>query len=450
MKEGLRARAMFFFGLMAVVIFATAGPTPAESKVPEEVTIKVGGVMTLTGPAAYWHEPGGKAEMVYWKDFNKKGGMEYKEPDGSKHKLLVDFRYEDCAYSGKAAVTSYGRLRDWGAAFITTHGSTPGAALIATCARDKVPVIHIWAVHPDPEYYKENVKDMYLFPASATDVDATQGLFYMFRKYVWEKENPGKPFKAGVIAFDNPPRRLYKESWVKDYYAKAGTDLVGAAIVPISVTDVSIELKRLYDAGARTIMIDHTTAGVKVVLEDAQRLGIRKDMHFIAWFNLLKQFLEAPKLFDGIYNPWSYPMYYSSERTPTMEKVGQIFLDDDKGYWEYRVDWAVGVYHNLEVAMSAVKDALEKYGYEGLTRERIREMLFRPMTVDDGIYPKFTIDPEFPYSAPYGWMYKLDTANKIYHPIGSKPVAMGPSKFQPRWNPGDDPKKVLTKYYEWP
>lgn len=448
MKKSWKALAVLGFSIVLSVAFSLSA-LAIGSKVPDVVTVKVGGVMTLTGPGAFWHGPGGKAEIAYFKHFNKQGGLAYTEPNGSKHRFVVDLKYEDCAYDAKKAVSSYGRLRDWGAHLITTHGSTTGAALIAICARDKLPVLHIWAVHPDPAYYRDNVDKMYLLPASATDVDATNGLFYQFKKYVWDVKHPGVPFKVGVIAFDNPPRRLYKERWVKDFYAKSGIELVGAAIVPISVMDVSIELKRLHSDGAKVIMIDHTISGAKVILEDAERLGIRKDLYFITWFNLLSQFLEAPKLFDGVYNPFSYPMYYSSARTPAMAKAGQIFLDDDPEYWTYKVDWAVGVYHNLEVAMGAIKDALQKYGYEGLTRERIREMLFRPMTIDNGIYPKFTIDPQFPYSAPYGWMYQLDTKNKIYHPIGM-PVAMGPSKYQPRWNPGDDPKAVLTKYYTWP
>jgi ABC-type branched-subunit amino acid transport system substrate-binding protein len=434
--------------LMAASVILGAANVNAE--VPEVVTIKVGGVMTLTGPGAFWHGPGGKAEIAYFKHFNKQGGMAYTEPDGSKHRFVIDLKYEDCAYSGKKAVTSYGRLRDWGAHMITTHGSSPGAALIAACARDRVPVLHMWAVHPDPKYYRENVDEMYLLPASATDVDATHGLLYMFKKYVWDKEHAGQPFKAGVIAFDNPPRRLYKKRFVKDLYAKSNIELVGASIVPISVTDVSIELKRLYDAGAKVVVVDHTVGGLKVVLEDAQRLGIKDKIYWIAWFNLLKQFLAAPDLFDGVYNPWSYPMYYSSARTPMMEKAGQIFLDDDPEYWTYRVDWAIGPYHNLSVGMEAIKRCLEKYGYEKFDRIKLREMLFSPMTIDNGIYPKFTIDPQFPYTAPYGWMYQLDAKNKIYHPVGDKPVAMGPSVYQPRWNPGDDPKAVLTEYYEYP
>ena len=449
MEKALKSKAVLasIIGVVMTLLMVTTGR--GESKVPAVVQVKVGGVMTLTGPGAFWHGPGGKAEMVYFKHFNKQGGWEYTEPDGSKHRFVVDLKYEDVAYDAKKAVMTYGRLRDWGANLITVHGSTTGAALIAPCARDKVPVMNIWAVHPDPAYYKNHVNEMYFLPASATDVDATNALFYLFRKQVWDKKRPGEPYKVGVIAFDNPPRRLYKERYVKDFYAKSGTDLVGAAIVPITVTDVSIELKRLYDAGARTIMIDHTVGGAKVILEDAQRLGIRDKLYFMTWFNLLHQFLEAPDLFDGVYNPFSYPMYYSSARNATMAKVGQIFLDDDSEYWTYRVDWAIGVYHTLEVGMMAIKRSLEKYGYKGLNGERIREMLFSPMTIDDGIYPKFTIDPQFPYSAPYGWLYLLDAKKKIYHPLGP-PVAMGPSEYQPRWNPGDNPKAVLTKYYNWP
>ena len=449
MKKGWKALSVLGFSIIMMAAFLMVGQADAKSKVPEVVEVKVGGVMTLSGPGAAWHGPGGKAEMVFFNHFNKQGGMEYKEPDGSKHRFKINHKYEDCAYNGKKAVTSYGRLRDWGADIITTHGSTPGAALIAACARDRLPVVHTWAVHPDPGYYRQNVDRMYLMPASVTDVDGTCGLMAMFKKFVWDKKHPGKPFKVGVIAFDNPPRRLYKKPYAKKLYAKAGIDLVGAAIVPITVTDATIEVKRLYDAGANFIVVDHTTSGTKVVLESAQRLGVKDKMDFLTWFNILRDLATMPEIFDGIYNPWSYPMYYSSERNDVMEKVGQIYLDADPEYWDLRVDWAVGVHHNMSFAMEAIKKTLEKYGREGMTRERIREVMFGATTVDTGIYPKFTVDPEFPYIAPYVWLYQLDAKKKRYNPVGM-PVAFGPSVYQPRWSPYDDPKIVYTRYYEWP
>jgi ABC-type branched-subunit amino acid transport system substrate-binding protein len=428
---------------------ALAGASPASAAVPEVVTVKVGSVMTLTGPGAFWHLAGGKAQIAYFKNFNQQGGLAYTEPDGSKHRFLVDLKYEDSAYDAKKAVISFGRLKDWGAQLITEDGSTPAAALVAPAARDKVPVVSLWSVHPDPDHYRDSLDSQYLLPNSPTNVDTSNGLLHLYKKYVWDVKNPGQPFKVGVIAFDNPPRRLYKEQWVKDFYAKSGIELVGVAIVPIAVTDVSIELKRLHSEGAKVILIDHIVSGSKVVLENAERLGIRKELAFITWFHSLPQFLEAPQLFDGVYHPWSLPEYFSKDRTPAQEKAAKIYIDDDPEYWTQRVDWALGTHHTLDIGLDAIKDVLQKYGYEGLTRERIRENLFRGKVVDTKLSPKYTIDPQAPFTLPYPSLYQFDAKSKSYIVLG-KPVAVGPSNFQPRWNPGDDPKLVETKYYKWP
>lgn len=431
----------------ALVVSLAAFPSLAAA-VPEVVTVKVGALMTLTGPIATWLGAPGKAEVAYFKDLNKKGGLAYTEPDGSKHRFVVDLKYEDIVYDTKKTVIGFGRMKDWGAHLVTVHGSATAAALVAPSARDKVPTMQLWAVHPDPDHYRGNVDKMYLLPAAPTNVDLFVGVFYQLKKYVWDVKHPGKPLKVGIIAFDNPVRRLYKEPWVKDLYAKAGIELTATAIVPTALVDSSLELRRMHSDGVSAILIDHTIAGAKVILDDAERLGFRKNMYFIATSASLMHLLEDPQ-FDGIYNQWLTPNYFSVDRTPAMEEIAKILLDEDPKYWAYRLDSAMLDFHVLDVGMTAIKHTLEKYGYEGLTRERVREALFDPITIDNKIYPKFAIDPQFPYSTPYSWLYQFDAKNKGYIPLGL-PTAPGPSKFQPRWNPGDNPKEVLTGYYNWP
>ena len=131
MKKGNRIRLSLVLSSVLVLMLLAFSNVQAKSSVSEVVKIKVGGVMTLSGPGAMWHGPGGRGEIDYFKHFNKQGGLEYKEPDGSKHRFLIDHKYEDCVYQPSKAVTSYGRLRDWGAHMITTHGSSPASAFIA-------------------------------------------------------------------------------------------------------------------------------------------------------------------------------------------------------------------------------------------------------------------------------------------------------------------------------
>ncbi|MEE4351857.1 MAG: ABC transporter substrate-binding protein [Desulfatiglans sp.] len=419
------------------------------SEVPEVVKVKMGGILTMSGPGANWHLPGAKCEISYFKHINRMGGIRYTEPDGTKHRFTIDHKYEDCGYNPKKAIISYGRLRDWGSHMIETDGSSPAAAITAQCARDRVPVLNKWAVLADPVNYAENLDKQYLLANAPTDVTATLQIFTALKRGVWDKKYPGKPFKVGIIAFDNPPRRLYKSSGVKESYAAAGIDLVGVAIVPLALTDISVQLRRLYKAGARAICVDHIASGLKVVIEDAIRLGIRDELLLISWFNGLNHLMSDPKVFDGVYNPWLLPVYYTDNVSPATKACAERYLKEDPEFWEGRVDNALSVQHALMVGLSAIKNCLEEHGYNGLTRVRIRDALFGLKEVNTGLHPKFGIDPMFPLYQVYLYLYQFDAKRKMYHHLGPI-VAPGPTPFHPRWNPSDDPKVVLTNYYQWP
>lgn len=433
--------------VVATAVMLTSSVGPATAAELEAVTVKVGGALTLTGPGAFWHLAGGKAQIAFFKHLNKQGGIPYTGPDGKQRRFVVDFKYEDTVYDAKKVAVTFSRLKDWGAHLVTTDGSTPAAALVAPSARDKVPVVSIWTVHPDPDHYLEDLQSQYMLPNMPTNVDATNALLYLYKKYVWDKKRPGEKLKAGVIAFDNPPRRLYKEPWVKEFYAKSGVDLVGVAIVPLALTDASVELKRLHDAGAEVVLVDHIVSGAKVILENAERLGIRKKLDVITWYHMLPQLLESPQLFDGVYNPWPMPQYFTGKRTPQQETIAKIYLSDDPEYWAQRVDWALASHQVLQYTMDSVKAVLEKHGFQGLTRERIRDQLFSAQTVDTGIHPRFTIDATAPLTLPYSYLYRFDATNGTYVELG-RPAAAGPSRFNPRWNPSDDPAVVDTRYYK--
>lgn len=420
---------------------------PAHAADPDTVNVKIGGVLTLTGPGAFWHLVGGKAQMAFFKHLNAQGGVPYTEPDGTKKRFLVEYKYEDSVYDTKKVVIAYNRMKEWGAHVVTTNGSSPGAALVAPSARDKLPVVNDWSVHPDPDHYRNNIDSQYLLPNMPSNVDTSGGLLHLYKKYVWDKNHPGQKLKIGIVSFDNPPRRLYKERWVKSLYEKMGVDIVGVALVPMAVTDVSIELKRLHEAGAKVVLVDHVVSGAKVVLENAERLGVRKDMDFITWYFTRPQFASAPELFDGVYHPWPAPSYYSADRTPEMEEAGKIYLRDDPDYWTQHLDAAMATHLTMLYTVNSIKQALEKHGFKNLTGERIRAAMFGARQVANrGLYPGYSVDPQAPFTLPYNWLYKYEANNKNYAALG-KPVAPGPSELQPRWNPTDDSTLVETGYY---
>lgn len=440
--------ALMSFSIFVMVLLCVQ-QVNAAPKVPETVKIKIGGVLTLSGPGANWHLPGAKCEIAYFKHINRNGGIPYTEPDGSKHRFMIDHKYEDCVYNPKKAIISYGRLRDWGAQLITTDGSSPAAGMNAQCARDRLPVLNKWSVLADPVNYRDNLDKQYLLSDAPTDVTFSLSIFTALKRGVWEKRHPGEPFKVGIIAFDNPPRRLYKTPGVKESYAAAGIDLVGVDIVPIAVTDLSIQLMRLYKAGARAIILDHISSGLKVAIEDAIRLGIRDELMIVGWAIGYHNLMADPEVFDGVYNTWLLPVYYTDKVSPATKACAEFYLKDDPKFWEGKVDNALCVQHALMVGLEGIKNCLEKHGYNGFTGERLREALFNLDVIDTGLHPKFSMDPMYPLYQIYTYVYRFDAKNKLYHQVGPV-VAPGPNPYHPRWNPSDDPNIVLTKYYQWP
>ncbi|MEE4351745.1 MAG: ABC transporter substrate-binding protein [Desulfatiglans sp.] len=434
-----------------VITLFVSGHVQAQSKAPDVVRIKIGGLLTLSGPAVAWHGAGGKIQISYFKYLNTLGGIPYREPDGSKRRFVIEHKYEDCAYSPQKAVTTYGRLRDWKAHLIIVHGSSPAGSTSTLAIRDKVPMLHVFSVHPSPMSYMDNIDKEYLMANAVSIVTLTHQNLMAYKKGVWEEKHrghSGKAMKAAIIAFDNPSRRLYKKGVVKKLYAKSSIDLVGVELVPMASTDVTVQLNRIFREGPHVLVMDHATPGVKVILECAVRLGIRDKIGFISSYNLLRELLAIPELFDGVYNPWISSMYYTDDRSPEAGICAGRYLQDDPGYWEYRVDHAIQVQHVLMVGIEAVKRCLEEYGYEGFSRSRLRNTMFNLTDVDTGLCLRFSIDPKFPITQPYSALYRLDAKNKIYHQVGPI-VAPGPSPFYPRWNPREN-KEVMSNYYQWP
>lgn len=224
---------------------------------------------------------------------------------------------------------------------------------------------------------------------------------------------------------------------------------MGVELVPVTVTDATVQLKRLYDAGARVIQIDHMVNGSKVVLEDAERLGIKDDIIFIHWYLNFRDTIPLSNLFDGTYNSFTQPTYYTDNRLPAIDRVGKFYLENGGEAFQYSIDWNIHVHHNLTLAIQAIKNALEQYGYEGFTRERLRNAMFGLKRTTSGFLPKFDINPRFPLTLPYALLFRIDGKNKRLHQEGPI-VAPGPGLYQQDWNPSDDPKQVLTNYYKWP
>jgi len=186
-----------------------------------------------------------------------------------------------------------------------------------------------------------------------------------------------------------------------------------------------------------------------VVIEDAIRLGIKDELLIVSWFNGLNHLMADAELFDGVYNPWLLPIYYTDKVSPATKACAEFYLKDDPKFWEGRVDNALCVQHALMVGLDGIKTCLEKYGYNGFTGEKLKEALFNLKVIDTGLHPKFAIDPIFPLFQVYLYMYQFDAKKKMFHQLGPV-VAPGPNPFHPRWNPSDDPNVVLTNYYQWP
>jgi len=375
---------IILIGLLLGVFLGACAP-PVKTPAPEEKTIPVGFLASLTGPLASLTKPLDTGTIDYVRYVNEvQGGIKYQGHAGEET-VRLDLRWEDTAYDPGRAVSTYKRLKAEG--YNMTMFATAPSIIIPLAEllkRDRI-FIFSWG-YTDPILMEKpvwSVASLYGYVSEITAIMA------WVRENLWQE---ARSPRVGLVVIDTVTSRGHLPGGLDGHLRNVGVELIGIEWVPYAVTDSSVELTRLMAKGADYILIAHVPGAVGVILKDAVRLGIKGKVGWIVvpWGFGKELLVTMPDIVEGIYTGLFGPA--PTEDIPGVRLARRIA---DRYRPGFEVDrWYLEGLARGIVAVSSIRKALEDVGYENLATEAIRDAYFSLKGLDTGgIYPPISPDP---------------------------------------------------------
>ena len=440
--------------------------TPEVPTAPEvEKTATIGLLGALTGPlrivagATYAIED----YMTY---INDKGGIEYADPKtGKTEHFKFKWIMGDHGWDSAKCISLYERFKASGMIWAFTNGSVPSVSVYAMMARDHIPGTPCGCTG-EPCFY--DIEEPYLHADMAFMPQVDSAISGYFVNHLWEGE--GTP-KIGIMAANVGSRRVLDlpEAHTYDSVTAMGGELLPIEYVPITPVDMKVVFSRLVDKGANLIQLDHWgEAATRVFIHNAIDLKLwEKGIALIPEWSDNALMLSEPDV-------WA-----------TYEKMGGKLLIMRVGWGGSKAEYDkyASKYPGMKLSfdlcekyrnklpeeiyggqyLSGTKDGmilemvfkstLEKYGFEGLTGEHLRDALFSLELIDSGgLFPPFIVNPDQRTTQPHMCLCSLTSdGHQVFDPevypwLEAAPVwglTWNPYKLPAEWAP-----YVFTNYME--
>jgi branched-chain amino acid transport system substrate-binding protein len=218
--------------------------------------IRVGAAMNLTGPASTWGQYHAKGHQDYFRYVNEvKGGVA-----GRQLELIL----VDTAYKVPEAVSAVRRFAQQDkVAMIATWSAGEGLNVKPIIKRYGIPAINYstaWEILEPP------IDFMYL-PFGSYRLDC-----YAVLDYVSAVHEGPEPAKVGLLTYNNAyGRSIHKPSI--EYAKKKNIEIVAIEEFPPKTVDVTTEMLRLRNKGARYVFIQILPAAIISAFKSADRIG---------------------------------------------------------------------------------------------------------------------------------------------------------------------------------
>ena len=395
--------------IVMVLALVAVGCAPKEAAAPEaEKTITVGILGALTGPLS---SIGAGATCLhdYWTELNAtEGGIKYNDPQTGKEEVVrIKVLMGDHGWDVAKCISLYERFKAGGMQFVYANGSAPASAIYAMMERDQLPGVIVNST-VDPFVYE--LEKPYL-AMDGPPVTSVTGPVISYYSEKWKEEGkPGK-IKVGNLAADVATRRVYDNDedfgFITYCTDVLDTDFLGNIYMPIGAVDVKAELSHFIEGEANYVNVDHWASGAcRIVLENALELGMHKkgiELN-LNWMGA-DVALALPELFEE-YNEYSTVQCGSHGWTgteppdvvaeyPGLELVYHLSAKYHDGKTPEQMGGHFYVY-GVEYGMlgnQAIKETLEKAGYDAFSTEELRDALFGLSPIDTGgLLPTFYPD----------------------------------------------------------
>jgi branched-chain amino acid transport system substrate-binding protein len=325
----------------------TAGATPATAA--DAATIKVGALLSVTGPAAFLGAPEARTLEMLTEQLNAKGGVA-----GKKIQLII----KDTAGSPEKAVSFAKQLIEEEQVFAIIGPATSGETMQvkALAEEAKTPLLSCAAaeaiVNPVARYvFKTAQKDSYAIA------------------HVFEQMKKMKATKIGVLSSNTGFGQAGK-GLITKLAAEHGIEIVVNETYDKAATDLTAEVTKLKAANVQALLNWSIEPAQSIVIKNARQIGLTIPIfqsHGFANINYVK---GAGAAAEGVIFPASAIIV--AESLPAKNPQKKILVDYKKAYEaKYQEDAsAFGAY--AYDAFGLLVKAIETGGVD---RDKVRDAL---------------------------------------------------------------------------
>jgi len=374
------------------IIGVACAPGPTSEPGAEEKRVKVGLVVTFTGPPASNTAPMGKGQVDYFQYLNDEfGGIEYKDPlTGKPEKAKLDIEWVDTQYKTTVAVTAYKRMKDSGVVAIMGTGTDLIDPLSPLCSSDHI--VLIGGAGASPSALNFSPDPLYYIAAHPTGMELDSIILEWFKAQWKESRSP----RAGYIDMDVPAqRRLALPGSTVDYAKEIGFEYLHMEWVPFMVTDSNLEVTRMMTKEPDLLIIGHVVAGQAVILKDMQRLGL-----FGTATLAVPNWGFDPSVTNFVGDDMAENLHGNSVVAMTTEDVPGVKLAS-RICQKYQGEglsllYEQGFAGSMFLA-EGIRIALEDVGHESFDGTALRDSLLHISNFDTGgLTHPITVDPNYP------------------------------------------------------
>ena len=379
--------------LVAVVAVACA-PTAAPSPEAKEKEVKVGIQVAFTGALASTTAIIGSGALDYLNYVNEElGGIKYVDPaTGKTSYTKLSINWGDNAVNVPKGLSLYKRQKAGGMNLLILAACSPiPGSVSALCSRDQIAAAVVGAGAAAPDTFAP--EPLYITMQSPNTAETEAVILDWFAGQWNESRQP----RVGCFTVDVASQRTKEiPEGLPAHAEMLGFEWLGHEWIPFTATDTSVEWVRMMGKEPDLLIISHVTAGYKVMLEDALRLGFIGKATiagpFWSWDPTLPT-LVSPEAVEGMVFSSMYA--FPDEDVPGVALARNIA--QSHGRSESFSSLYIGGVCDTMKAMEALKNALEEVGYENLDGTAVNNALHNLTNFDpQGLSSPITVDPNYP------------------------------------------------------
>ena len=328
----------------------------------------------ITGPLIHGFEDAVAA-------INERGGI---------RGATIELQFTDTQSSVDEAVAAYDRYisEDENVLVMFTYGSGDGEALASRFVEDQIP--NLAAGLSSVAFY--GPESGYTFGYAPIYPDQF-GLFLDWLAANWADVKPASAGEEIKLAYISWPTAYGQAAITEEstaYAESLGIEIVANEILEVSPTaDATTAILNAQAAGANVIYTNSLAFGPASILNGLGALGLR-DEFFVGANNWAMDlatyaFLSDPALAVGLTTAFPY-LWWTDTDNAGVQYAEEVFAANERPAAEHGVGYLLTL-AGVEVAVTAVENAIDEVGFDNLTGQAVYEALINLGQVDvlDGV-----------------------------------------------------------------